>query len=184
MITSVPFYYLRHGETDWNLQRRMQGRSDVPLNETGIAQAHAAKSLLTGLEIRTVCTSPLARARDTAEIVNQTLGCPVVTIDDLAECSFGDYEGEFYGDWVAAWRRGDPLPGAEPYDAFLARSVAGINRALTHEGPVLIVAHGGVYWAIQHHGRIDADGPIPNGVPVRHEPPTDDFPGWKAEAVA
>ena len=184
MITPVPFYYLRHGETDWNLQRRMQGRSDVPLNETGIAQAHAAKSLLTGLAIQTVCTSPLARARDTAEIINQALGCPVVTIDDLAECSFGDYEGKIYGDWVAAWRSGETLPGAEPYDAFLARSVAGINRARTHEGPVLIVAHGGVYWAVQRHGRIDADGSIPNGVPVRHEPPTDGFPGWKAEAVA
>ncbi len=184
MITPIPFYYLRHGETDWNLQRRMQGRADVQLNETGIAQAHAAKSALSGQEVRTICTSPLARARDTADIVNLALGCPVVTIDDLAECSFGDYEGEPYGDWVVEWRRGGALPGAESYDEFLARSVAGINRALTFDGPVLIVAHGGVYWAIQHHGRIDTDGPIPNGVPVWHDPPTGDFPGWKAQTIA
>ncbi|MDP6707832.1 MAG: histidine phosphatase family protein, partial [Alphaproteobacteria bacterium] len=88
-LSPIPFYYLRHGQTDWNRDRICQGQTDVPLNETGRAQAHAAKTVLDGHAIETICVSPLARAYETAEIVNQVLGRPIVVLDALKEISFG-----------------------------------------------------------------------------------------------
>ena len=76
MIRPVSFCYLRHGETDWNAGRRFQGRTDVPLNARGLAQANAARDRLAGTPIATVCCSPLRRAHETAVIVNQALGAP------------------------------------------------------------------------------------------------------------
>jgi hypothetical protein len=115
-------FYLRHGETDWNRAHRAQGHTDIPLNATGIAQARAAVAPLLGCAIATICTSPLARARVTAEIVNQRLRRPLVVIDALKECGLGVHEGEPRGDWFRAWRRGDTPDGAEPYEAFIARA--------------------------------------------------------------
>lgn len=63
MLTASAFYYLRHGETDWNLARRIQGCSDIALNARGVAQAEAARDALRGCTIATICVSPLARAR-------------------------------------------------------------------------------------------------------------------------
>ncbi len=185
MLRTVPFYYLRHGETDWNLQRRAQGHTDVPLNPTGIAQAEAARDRLrTKCTAKVICTSPLARAYETARIVNEGLNLPLHVIDDLKECGFGVREGETTHDWFRDWRAGGVCPdGAEPYEDFKARALRGLNAALAHPGPVLIVAHGGVYWAIQEYGRLGHDQRIPNGIPIRHEPPTPTIPGWTARLV-
>ena len=64
----VAFWFLRHGETDWNAQNLSQGNVDIPLNETGLAQARSASLLLRGKGIRSVISSPLSRARVTADI--------------------------------------------------------------------------------------------------------------------
>ena len=177
-LAAKPFYYMRHGETDWNRERRAQGHNDIPLNPTGIAQAHAAKTPLGRCDIATVCTSPLARARTTAEIVNQTLRRPLVVIDDLKECGYGVREGQSRGDWIRDWRHGVTPEGGEPYDAFIARALAGLNQALEHPGPVLIVSHAGIYWAILKYARLDPRTYLENGRPVRHDPPCADVPGW------
>lgn len=183
-LRAVPFYYLRHGETDWNRGRIVQGHTDIGLNALGRRQAAAAEALLARAEIATVCTSPLARARETAEIVNRRLRRPLVVIEELKECGFGVHEGGLVGDWWQDWRAGRATPeGAEPYEAFLARALAAVNRALAHPGPVLIVGHGGVYWSVQRHGGLDDAATLANGVPVRHRPPTADLPGWRAEVL-
>jgi probable phosphoglycerate mutase len=184
MLHPKPFYFLRHGQTDWNRERRCQGRTDVPLNAVGLDQAHAAKSLLNGAPITTVCCSPLGRARQTADIVNQELGRPLVIIDELQECAFGELEGNLlpdgdYEDWLLCadnW-------GGEPYEAFAERATAGINQALTHPGPVLIVSHGGIYRVIQNQAHLEIDGNIVNGKPVHLEPPGGAYLDWTAEAV-
>ena len=62
-IPPAPFFFLRHGETDWNRERRLQGNIDVPLNATGLAQAEAAAKRLVGAGVATIVASPLARAR-------------------------------------------------------------------------------------------------------------------------
>ncbi len=177
MLHTAPFYYLRHGETDWNREHRAQGHNDIPLNATGIAQAHAAKAPLARCEIATICTSPLARARHTAEIVNETLRRPLVVIDDLKECGYGVVEGTARGGWFKDWRAGGIIEGAESFEGFMARALGGLNQALAHPGPVLIVAHAGVYWAIQRHARLERTF-LENCQPVRHDPPSEIVPGW------
>jgi probable phosphoglycerate mutase len=183
-----PFYYLRHGETDWNRERRIQGCSDIALNRRGIAQAEAAREALRGAAIATICASPLSRALETARIVNQALDRPIVVLEALRECSFGPYEGLVDAAWFTAWRAGAQTPGVESYAAFLDRALEAVNQALDHPGPVLIVGHGGVYWAVQHHGGLDPAAPagartLANGVPVRHEPPCDAVPLWRTHPL-
>jgi len=150
MITPTPFYFLRHGETDWNKLRLMQGQTETALNTTGIFQAEAASQFLAKRKIATICTSPLRRARHTADIIaKQHPGANVVEIDDLKESNFGSYEGHPSGPWREAWMKGEELPGAELFEDFLERCLSAINRALENPGPVLIVSHGGVFYAIR-----------------------------------
>jgi broad specificity phosphatase PhoE len=101
----------------------------------------------------------------------------------LRECSFGPYEGTVDPAWFTAWRGGALSDGVEPYEAFLARALAAVNQALAEQGPVLIVGHAGVYWAVQRHGGLDASRFLPNGVPVRHEPPCVESAGWRTELL-
>lgn len=182
MIRPVPFYYLRHGETDWNAEGRFQGHTDVPLNARGLAQARTARDLLRGRGIVTICCSPLRRARTTAEIVNEVLGLPLVVIDDLAECGLGIREGHLKSTWYADWKAGRTPAGAEPYATFLIRALRGINRALEQDGPVLIVAHGGTYIPVRDHlglGEID----LRNCFPMRHMPQADAASAWTVSAL-
>jgi probable phosphoglycerate mutase len=177
-LTHAPFYFLRHGETDWNLSQRAQGQTDITLNETGIAQAEAAREMVETLDITTICTSPLKRALSTTQILNARTRRDVRIIDDLKECCWGCGEGEVKGAWYDDWKRGGSVEGAESYHAFIERALHGLNQALAAPGPVLIVAHGGIYWAVQHHAQITITGDIPNCAPVRHEPPGTDGERW------
>ena len=169
-ISHVPFYFLRHGQTDWNVERRGQGRTDIPLNETGIAQAYAAKELLRECGIKTIVSSPLSRASRTAEIVNEAYDLPLQFVDELQEASFGEYEGVIAGDWFSDWFDGITPRGAEPYEEFLQRGLIGLNKALEFSGPVLVVAHGGIYWSIQRFAELGEGRVIKNCDPIYHEP--------------
>lgn len=184
MLTARTFYYLRHGETDWNRQRRQQGRTDIPLNDAGRAQALAATEALLNCGIVTICCSPLRRARETADIVNSRLRVPLVVIDGLIECNWGAGEGRVVGAWYEEWRSGGALEDAEPHAEFIVRALDGINRALTEPGPVLIVGHGGVYRAVKIHAALDMGFRLANSIPVRHDPPTNDRPWWRATELA
>ena len=183
-LAPVPFFYLRHGQTDWNLNRICQGQTDVPLNETGRGQAHAAKAVLQGHEIETIVCSPLARAYETAEIVNQALGRPIVVLDSLQEIGFGVMEGGQIDEWFWRWRDGEETPeGAERFQDFLRRALVAVNEALRHPGPVLIVAHGGVYWAVQRFGPLQEKETLANAVPVHHVPPTAELSAWQTRIL-
>jgi probable phosphoglycerate mutase/uncharacterized phosphatase len=87
------FYGLRHGATDWNRQGRFQGRTDNPLNADGLGQAHTAANALRGIGIRRIVSSPLVRARKTAEIIGATVAVPVEIDDGIIEFDFGSFEG-------------------------------------------------------------------------------------------
>jgi probable phosphoglycerate mutase len=150
MLKSVPFYFIRHGETEWNKLRLMQGQTDIPLNAAGIVQAHAAGKSLASREIQTICSSPLRRARHTAEIVARYVRAPIVDLVGLMECGFGIYEGHPSDSaWHAEWIAGAAIPGGETRAAFRARTLDAVNQALDHAGPVLIVAHGGNFMSIR-----------------------------------
>lgn len=149
MLPHIPFYFLRHGETDWNRRRVMQGHTDIALNDAGMRQAHDLAPAVAALPIKTICASPLARARRTAELVNVN-AAPIVTIDALKECGFGIYEGQDSGgDWRAAWMSGGAIEGGEKRADFIARVHGALAEALSHPGPVLIAAHGGTFWALE-----------------------------------
>ena len=85
-LQRVPFWYLRHGETDWNAQGLSQGNVDIPLNPTGLAQARSAAARLRNRGIATIVSSPLSRARVTAEIAGEALSLPVQITTICARC--------------------------------------------------------------------------------------------------
>jgi len=179
MKNLTSFYFLRHGQTDWNKQRICQGRTDVPLNTTGLGQARDAKALLTEIPIATVVASPLSRAYRTAEIVNEALNCPLVVVDGLQEMHFGDQEGqpvtanthqELFED-ACNW-------GGETIEGFVDRVIGAVEEALSHPGPVLVVAHGGIYWAVAKRFGMETGTGIANARPVHIRPPENGDGNW------
>jgi probable phosphoglycerate mutase len=171
--TLIPqaFWFLRHGETDWNARNLSQGNVDIPLNEVGIAQAKSAAALLKDRGIRSIVASTLSRAHDTARMVGSVIGRPVALDDELRENSFGVQEGQPMSDWFAAWVDGTATPeGAEPFMDLRARAVRAINRAQQHESPLLIVAHGALFRATRAEMNLEPNIRTPNAVPFFCEP--------------
>lgn len=183
MLKQRHFYYVRHGETDWNLEHRAQGQTDVPLNENGRLQATAIPAKIRDAGIKLICSSPLRRAMETAEIIATTLALPIHVIDELKEACWGEFEGTIKGSWYTDWLSGHTESGAEPYDAFINRAISGINRAIANDGPVLVVAHGGVYWAVEHATNIKNGGDAVNCGVLYHEPPCSTRPTWRITRV-
>ncbi len=175
MIIRKPFYYIRHGQTDWNVERRFQGSMDIPLNATGIAQAHAAKDLMRDLPITHIYSSTLQRARVTADIVNEGLSLPITDMDGLQECKFGVLEGQLSPskNFSEDWRNGVTPDKAETYINFTARVFAAINEVLENDGTPLIVAHGAVFWPIHTHMQLGRANTLPNAHPVHLAPPNE-----------
>jgi probable phosphoglycerate mutase len=184
-LNPIPFWFLRHGETDWNAEGRSQGRTDIPLNDVGLLQAERAAVALKGRGIATIVTSPLSRARRTAEIVNAALHLPLSTDDDLMEVSFGSEEGQPMGDWYDDWIAGDFTPaGAETFQGLLARAAAAINRATALPAPVLVVAHGALFRALRLALGHEPNVRTPNALPILCSPPGDGGSVWGVEPVA
>ncbi len=146
----------RHGQTDWNADRRFQGHTDIALSDRGRAQAHALGRALRGRRVTAAYVSPMRRAVETAEIALADAGIPYTPIEALRELSLGDWEGctvdeirQQSGDPYAAWLRAPldcPPPGAEPLPAVRDRVLAAIDEiAAAHDdGEALVIAHGGV----------------------------------------
>jgi broad specificity phosphatase PhoE len=149
-IPSIPFYFIRHGETDWNKQKLRQGHTDIPLNETGIKQAQNVAPLLAQLNITRIISSSLSRAHKTAEIINEHLQVPLTTTDGLKECSWGVLEGTARDTIVNIkdWENGHQIENGEHVDSFKERVLITLNEILDPNHTTLIVAHGAVYWAI------------------------------------
>ena len=155
-------YYIRHGQTDWNAQGRLQGGQDVPINALGEQQALRAGHILADLLARdgrdaqalSFVSSPLGRARTTMELVRGKLRLPSegYAVDDrLREISFGDMEGSmresdpalFAARLANNWN--DPPPNGESYAAVAARVADWYGQVNTD---TVAVAHGGTAWAL------------------------------------
>ncbi len=169
-------YVARHGETDWNVQTRWQGHTDVPLNETGRAQARALAQALREVRLGGVVASDLARAHETARIVAAELGLAVAYVDpSLRERAFGLFEGltreeceTLHPEAWAAWLDGKRPPrGGEDHETLTARMVAAVARVArqvaTEEAPALIVTHGGALRALVAAATGESPPPIANG---------------------
>jgi uncharacterized phosphatase len=144
-MVSVTFALIRHGQTDWNKDDKLQGSSDIPLNDAGREQAReAARALAAAGTWHAVVSSPLSRARETAEIIAHDLGLQLgPAYPDLVERDYGSLEGTSSSAAVAAHPHRD-YPGAETLDAVAARGRRAMNEIADAYGEqqVVIVAHG------------------------------------------
>lgn len=159
---------VRHGETAWNLDTRIQGHTDIPLNERGLWQARQAGLALRDEGIDAIYSSDLQRAAQTADAIAQACGLTVTLDPTLRERHFGRFEGFTHDEIVARWpeegrrwRQRDPAygpDGGETLIDFYERTVGAARRlALAHPGQTIaLVAHGGVldcfYRAATHVG--------------------------------
>ena len=147
---ALRIYVARHGQTDWNKEGRLQGQTDVPLNETGRTQARELAARLAGIPLDAIYTSALQRSRQTAEPL--TGRAPITALAALNEQSLGAFEGVSKADGkrrADLERRqenpDDSLDGGESTNQHFAR-VKGAVQKIREEHPrgsVLIVAHGG-----------------------------------------
>jgi probable phosphoglycerate mutase len=191
-MAAVVLYLARHGETDWNVEQRWQGQTDVPLNATGRLQAKRMAEVLRGALGGTPCwiaSSDLVRAGETARIAGAELGLGVQYVDrDLRERALGVFEGltreecaelhpEAWADWLE-FRR--PPPGAETQKALAARSTAAVARMAGRVVPGsaggLVVTHGGVIRAALATGAGVQIPPVANGAIYRVD--------WEGRIVA
>ena len=136
---------IRHGETDWNAEGRLQGHTDTPLNDFGRRQARLLAAQLTEDELDAVYSSDLARARETAEIVGERLHLPVVLDADLRERNWGNWEG-------LSWTERDEVEfvGESP-EEHRGRMLEALERIAERHpgGRVLVVTHGGSMRRVQ-----------------------------------
>jgi broad specificity phosphatase PhoE len=137
---------VRHGETDWNAEGRLQGHTDRPLSDYGRRQARRLAEELEGEELEAIYSSDLARAHETAEIVGERLGLPVALEPDLREKDWGTWEGldaverdrvEFVGE------------STEAHQERMLRALRRIAERHPGDGRVLVVTHGGSMRRVQ-----------------------------------
>ena len=150
---------VRHGRTDWNDVHRFQGRTDIPLNAAGLAQSEKVATRIEGWQADVVYTSPLTRARQTADVIAARLKKNPIVIEELTEVDFGSWEGAYFRTllekkdesllkWIA-----DPFsnapPGAEEWDSIRQRAERVVNSVLdSGHKHVVIVSHGGIIRAL------------------------------------
>ena len=143
-------YLVRHGQTAWNKEEIFRGRTDVPLDETGLKQAELAAEYFIGMEIHGIYSSPLARAWQTAQKIAQFHSLKVQPLEGIIDLSFGNWEGhphqeikkidsERYRQW-----REEPhrvrLPGGESLDEVRVRSMAALEGVIQkHPGKTLVL---------------------------------------------
>lgn len=136
---------IRHGETDWNALGRIQGKTDIPLNENGKKQAEQCRDYLKHSEWDVIVTSPLKRAKQTALIINEALQLEVVEMDEFMERSFGDAEGKTREERAILYPH-HQYPNQESREALVKRLTDGLEKVICRfpDEKVLLVAHGAV----------------------------------------
>lgn len=160
MITKKDFYFVRHGQTAYNLLGDKVDHPDVSLNACGREQAQKIEPLIASLNIRNICFSPFKRVKETKDIISAKLTAKEWEIPYLGECS------------LSVWQEMTSLgPKAisctsEAIQKFMQQVIVGINQALDKEEQILIVAHGGIHWALCCLMNVENDWLIDNCVPV------------------
>ena len=162
----MEIYFVRHGETQWNVEKKIQGKTDIPLNENGKRQARLLAAELRmwhdegRFEIVRAYTSPQLRAAETARMAAEALEVPCIPIDGLREMDLGEWEGQNWDDIRAAYgevytywnehRRYTHTPGGESYQEVVNRTLAALEEIIQQEtGNVLVVTHSAVIMALR-----------------------------------
>lgn len=163
-MTKTIIGLLRHGQTDWNIDFRLQGVTDIPLNETGITQSRDAAQVIDAKDWDLVISSPLSRAKDTAKIVAEENDLGKVSIEELLlERSFGEAEGLSHEEWRAKYADSNSVPGGESLPDLEHRANRLLQTLATkYAGKrVLAVSHGAlirVLLRIVSQGEFPRDG--------------------------
>jgi uncharacterized phosphatase len=147
----VFIYLVRHGETDWNRERRIQGSSDIPLNSTGQAQAKSTGELLARRTWHGIFASPLSRAMETAAIIAAEVGLAApIALPEVVERSYGDAEGRTDREVDALYPGTTEVPGRESRESVVERALPALVELaeINHGKSIIVVAHGGVIAAI------------------------------------
>lgn len=172
-MNKVTLIAFRHGQTDWNLQQKFQGHSDIPLNETGRSQALELSKALASEQLDVILSSDLSRAMETASIVNLIHKAPLITSHNLRECNLGDLEGmivsdvlkligeESYNNWFtpAAPETDFSFPGGESKSSLMRRLKTHLKQHIItnpHHKSLGISTHAGVVRELLFHS---ANGP-------------------------
>lgn len=155
-------YLVRHGETDWNRARRIQGSTDIPLNDTGREQAAATGRLLSRRSWDAVYSSPLSRAFETASIIASEIGAAApIPVAEIVERAYGEAEGLADPELAARFPGDTPVPGRESRGAVVARvlpALMELAEAHPHEA-IIVVSHGGVIRSVLN--AVDPDNKHP-----------------------
>lgn len=142
-------YIVRHGQTDWNVEYKIQGRVDIPLNEVGVRQAEETAEKLRSIPLDLIFVSPLARAKQTAEIINEGRNLPIIVDPRIQEEYYGELEGHSRKEEVYLIQRQcffKRYPGGEGYLDVVARVYSFLNEAKQkyRNKNILLVCHGGM----------------------------------------
>lgn len=150
-MTNTHLGLLRHGQTDWNINFLLQGVTDIPMNQTGIEQVKLAAQAIRAEDWDVVLTSPLSRARQTAEIIASQHGyTEIIEQELLIERSFGEAEGLSHEQWRAKYSNLDVIPGGESRTQLAERSMLlleTISQELAGKR-VLAISHGALIRAL------------------------------------
>lgn len=157
-MIGMKIYYVRHGQTDLNLAKKMQGGgTEKELNETGVSQAYNTKKELENVKYDLVICSPMKRAKQTAEIINEGRDIPIITDERIRERKLGDYEGrdvtEEMENNIWDYKLNYNIPNGENLHDFEKRIDEFFDdiKEKYHDKSVLIVAHGEIAKVIKAH---------------------------------
>ena len=173
-------FVFRHGETDWNRERRLQGQLDVPLNATGLAQAAKLAERLKAHRLDAIASSDMRRAWTTGSIVAEALGIPIFAEPNLREISVGEAQGllweearkRFGADLTERWYSEDDVafPGGETGAETRARGLAALRHfTATHDyGRIGISTHGAMIRQLMKHALPPGSPPAASANTVLH----------------
>lgn len=135
---------IRHGETDWNAFGKLQGKTDIPLNRKGIKQAEECRQNFADTDWDVMITSPLKRAKQTAEIINSDLDLPLIEMEEFVERGYGEAEGMNLEERLSTYPDRN-YPNQEEAESVRIRVKEGISKInlMYPEKRVMLVAHGG-----------------------------------------
>jgi broad specificity phosphatase PhoE len=188
MLPTRAFYFLRHGETQFNHERRFQGHVDVPLNDTGLSQAGDAAKVLSACDFTRIVSSPARRVLQTATPVSEQCGVPIHVEDELMEFFVGSLEGKCIATTLEAHglKAGDSFLSILPNDAdhwheFAPRVCAAVRRWTDRyaDETLLIASHGLVFHALAN-ALVEEQQFSLNAVPYHFTP---DGEGWRINAI-
>lgn len=157
--SSTHIYLIRHGETDWNVGRRIQGHSDIPLNQAGREQALCLAERLQHIPIDRICVSDLQRAVETARPLATRLGLPIHCFREFRERHYGEWEGKHYEEVQAeipdvnTWTEQNRRYNIETFLSMQQRGMSCLQSILEENTAkhLAVISHGGMLNALLHY---------------------------------